>query len=185
MLSYAPLARRSRHPVFWPVACICFAIPIEQEAMMQKAKTATPSAHGSAAKSASASAAKPGKQKAAAPQDDEKQSSACTYQQAVDESVEMTFPASDPISPSAAMHAEKETSTDVDDTDWEIEPGSAHQPEGARPAAERKGAAGKDGEKASGGKDDKDKKGEKADKAGSAKAAGTKTGSAARSKGKS
>ncbi|MCA7086719.1 hypothetical protein K7G19_24335 [Cupriavidus sp. DB3] len=149
---------------------------------MQKAKTATPSAHGTAAKSASASAAKPSKQKTAAQQDDEKQSSACTYQQAVDESVEMTFPASDPISPSAAMHAEKETSTDVDDTDWEIEPGSAHQPEGARPAAERKGAAGKEGAKASG---DKDEKSEKADKGASGKAAGTKTGATARSKGKS
>lgn len=137
---------------------------------MQKAKTATPSAHGSAAKSASASAAKPSKQKAAQ-QDEEKQSSACTYQQAVDESVEMTFPASDPISPSAAMHAEKQTSTDVDDTDWEIEPGSAHQPEGARPAAERKGAADKD--------KDKDKEG---DKAASGKAAETKTGAKAPSK---
>ena len=139
---------------------------------MQKAKTATPSAHGSAAKSASASAAKPSKQKAAQ-QDEEKQSSACTYQQAVDESVEMTFPASDPISPSAAMHAEKQTSTDVDDTDWEIEPGSAHQPEGARPAAERKGAADKDKDK------DKDKEG---DKAASGKAAETKTGAKAPSK---
>ncbi len=139
---------------------------------MQKAKTATSSAHGSAAKSASASAAKPDKAKAAQ-QDDEKQSSACTYQQAVDESVEMTFPASDPISPSAAMHAEKQTSTDVDDTDWEIEPGSAHQPEGARPAAERKGAAAKDGETVSG------------DKAGSGKAPGTKTGSRSTSKAKS
>ncbi len=135
---------------------------------MQKAKTATPSAHGSAAKSAPASAAKPSKQKAAAQQDDEKQSSACTYQQAVDESVEMTFPASDPISPSAAMHAEKQTSTDVDDTDWEIEPGSAHQPEGARPAAERKGAAAKGGDK----DEDKDE-----DKAASGKAADTKAGS--------
>lgn len=53
---------------------------------------------------------------------------ATTYQQAVDESVDMTFPASDPISPSAAMHAEKETSTAVDDTDWKLEPGSAHTP---------------------------------------------------------
>lgn len=139
---------------------------------MQKAKTATPSAHGSAAKSASASAAKPNKQKAAE-QEAEKQSSACTYQQAVDESVEMTFPASDPISPSAAMHAEKETSTDVDDTDWEIEPGSAHQPEGMRPAAERKGAAAKGGEK--GGDKSGKRGGEKgADKGPSDKAAGTK-----------
>ncbi|WP_422650571.1 hypothetical protein OJJOAM_003509 [Cupriavidus sp. H18C1] len=103
----------------------------------------------------------------------------------------MTFPASDPISPSAAMHAEKETSTDVDDTDWEIEPGSAHQPEGARPAAERKGAAGKDGAKASDDKDEKDEKegrddkGEKSGKTAGAKAAATKTGSTAKSKGKS
>lgn len=141
---------------------------------MQKAKTASPSAHGSAAKSASASAAKPSKQKAAE-QDAEKQSSACTYQQAVDESVEMTFPASDPISPSAAMHAEKETSTERDDTDWEIEPGSAHQPAGARPAAERKGTAAREGHKDSGNKDS-------GDKAASGKTAGTKTGSTSKAR---
>ncbi|NSX06809.1 hypothetical protein [Cupriavidus gilardii] len=174
MLLLAPPGRRSRAVRFWPVACICFAIPIEQEPMMQKAKTAPPSAHGSAAKSASASAAKPSKQKAAE-QDAEKQSSACTYQQAVDESVEMTFPASDPISPSAAMHAEKETSTERDDTDWEIEPGSAHQPAGARPAAERKGTAARESHKDSGNKDS-------GDKAASGKTAGTKTGSTSKAR---
>ncbi|WP_420991889.1 hypothetical protein ACKI2N_026990 [Cupriavidus sp. 30B13] len=62
-----------------------------------------------------------------------------TYQEAVDDSLDMTFPASDPISPSAAMHAEKETSTARDDTDWHLKPGSEHQPAGAKPAAHRKG----------------------------------------------
>ncbi|MBY4898395.1 hypothetical protein [Cupriavidus sp. AU9028] len=73
---------------------------------------------------------------------------ATTYQQAVDESVDMTFPASDPISPSAAMHAEKETSTAVDDTDWELEPGSAHSPTGPADAKQdKKGGAGAKGAK--------------------------------------
>lgn len=65
-----------------------------------------------------------------------------TYQQAIDESLEMTFPASDPISPSAAMHTEKRVNTEVDATDWTLEPGSENQPRGATPAAKRKGKSG-------------------------------------------
>lgn len=65
-----------------------------------------------------------------------------TYQQAVDESLEMTFPASDPISPSAAMHTEQRVNTEVDATDWTLEPGSKNQPAGAKPAAKRKGKSG-------------------------------------------
>lgn len=66
-----------------------------------------------------------------------------TYQGAVDDSLEMTFPASDPISPSAAMHAEKKTQTHRDDVDWKLKRGSEHQPAGAKPAGHRKGATGR------------------------------------------
>jgi hypothetical protein len=45
-----------------------------------------------------------------------------TYQQLLDASLEDTFPASDPISPSAAMHAESQISTPKDDTDWALAP---------------------------------------------------------------
>jgi hypothetical protein len=55
----------------------------------------------------------------------------------------MTFPASDPISPSAAMHAEKKTQTARDDVDWKLRHGSEHQPAGAKPAGHRKGATGR------------------------------------------
>lgn len=62
-----------------------------------------------------------------------------TYQEVIDESLEMTFPASDPISPSAAMHAEKRVQTERDKTDWKLSPGSETQPVGAKPAAQRTG----------------------------------------------
>ncbi|QEZ43871.1 hypothetical protein [Cupriavidus oxalaticus] len=64
-----------------------------------------------------------------------------TYQAAVDDSLEMTFPASDPISPSAAMHAERKTHTARDDVDWKLKRGSEQQPVGAKPAGQRKGSA--------------------------------------------
>lgn len=48
-----------------------------------------------------------------------------TYQELLDEAIDETFPASDPISPSAAMHAEKEISSPKDDTDWTLKPGAA------------------------------------------------------------
>jgi hypothetical protein len=41
-----------------------------------------------------------------------------TYQQLLDESLKETFPASDPISPSAAMHAAESVRTDTDPVDW-------------------------------------------------------------------
>lgn len=62
-----------------------------------------------------------------------------TYQAALDDSLEMSFPASDPISPSAAIHAEKKTQTARDDVDWMLKRGSEHQPVGAKPAGHRKG----------------------------------------------
>lgn len=62
-----------------------------------------------------------------------------TYQSIVDASLEMTFPASDPISPSAAMYAEQQVSTPRDKTDWNLAAGSKTPPSGVEPAAQRKG----------------------------------------------
>lgn len=45
-----------------------------------------------------------------------------TYQESLDEALEETFPASDPISPGAAMHAEKKVRTGKDAVDWKVEP---------------------------------------------------------------
>jgi hypothetical protein len=47
-----------------------------------------------------------------------------TYQELLDEALQETFPASDPISPSAAMAAEERISTQRDQTDWTLKPGS-------------------------------------------------------------
>ncbi len=63
-----------------------------------------------------------------------------TYQELLDESLEETFPASDPISPSAAMHAERRISTRKDDKDWTLKPGGEKAPKG-KAARESKGSA--------------------------------------------
>ena len=56
-----------------------------------------------------------------------------TYQELLDEALDQTFPASDPISPSAAMHAEEQAEKSAKDaTDWKLRPGCA---EPADPAA--------------------------------------------------
>lgn len=47
-----------------------------------------------------------------------------TYQELLDEAVDETFPASDPISPSAAMNADKKISTGKDSHDWTLQPGA-------------------------------------------------------------
>ena len=47
-----------------------------------------------------------------------------TYQELLDEALDATFPASDPISPTAAMAAEKRIRTDKDATDWTLRPGA-------------------------------------------------------------
>jgi hypothetical protein len=47
-----------------------------------------------------------------------------TYQALLDESLEETFPASDPISPSAAMYTARRISTAKDDVDWTLVPGA-------------------------------------------------------------
>ena len=57
-----------------------------------------------------------------------------TYQELLDDSLDQTFPASDPISPSAAMHAEKQVRTGKDGRDWQLKPGADGQPQDA-PAA--------------------------------------------------
>lgn len=51
-----------------------------------------------------------------------------TYQELLDEAVDETFPASDPISPSAAMHADRKISTDKDSHDWTLQPGAQTPP---------------------------------------------------------
>ena len=69
-----------------------------------------------------------------------------TYQELLDESLDETFPASDPISPSAAMHAERQVATGRDEVDWQLTPGSAvpcGQPGAKADCEERKD--GKDG----------------------------------------
>jgi hypothetical protein len=48
-----------------------------------------------------------------------------TYQELVDEAVEDTFPASDPIAPGAAAHPGRQVKTAKDETDWSLQPGAA------------------------------------------------------------
>lgn len=57
-----------------------------------------------------------------------------TYQECVDDALEMTFPASDPVSTSPAMHPVRRTRTGRDEVDWHLQPGSE------RPPARHKGA---------------------------------------------
>lgn len=52
-----------------------------------------------------------------------------TYQELLDEALDETFPASDPISPTAAMAAEKRIRTDKDSTDWTLRPGACQPPD--------------------------------------------------------
>jgi hypothetical protein len=70
-----------------------------------------------------------------------------TYQEVVDESLAQTFPASDPISPSAAMKADAEVDSERDQRDWALQqettPGSApseagNERPGDAPASETK-----------------------------------------------
>ncbi len=62
-----------------------------------------------------------------------------SYQELLDEAVDMTFPASDPISPTAAMHAFEPRTTPRDALDWTLEPGQckAVQPAPAAVSATR------------------------------------------------
>lgn len=65
---------------------------------------------------------------AAAP-NTEREDAPPTYQKTLDEALEETFPASDPISPSAAMHAEERAEASHDEHDWTLTPGSERAPE--------------------------------------------------------
>jgi hypothetical protein len=47
-----------------------------------------------------------------------------TYQEALDDAVEDSFPASDPISPGVAEKADRPVATGKDDKDWKLKPGS-------------------------------------------------------------
>jgi len=60
-----------------------------------------------------------------------------TYQEALDDALEDTFPASDPISPGAAMNPAKKISTPQDEVDWELRPEK-------KPKARGKGTATKE-----------------------------------------
>jgi hypothetical protein len=48
-----------------------------------------------------------------------------TYQDLLDESLQETFPASDPISPNGACRTGQRISTGKNPTDWQLVPGSA------------------------------------------------------------
>lgn len=50
-----------------------------------------------------------------------------TYQELLDEALDETFPASDPISPTAAMHASHQVESGRDEVDWALKPGG-HRP---------------------------------------------------------
>ena len=51
-----------------------------------------------------------------------------TYQELLDEALELTFPASDPISAGAAARAEQRVSTPMDETDWKLLPEGPREP---------------------------------------------------------
>ena len=54
-----------------------------------------------------------------------------TYQDMLDESLEETFPASDPIAPGPAAHPGGRVASDRNAKDWALEPGSAQPPAAA------------------------------------------------------
>lgn len=58
-----------------------------------------------------------------------------TYQELLDESLDETFPASDPISPGAAMHAQRQVTTGKDDVDWQLKPGADKPCGSGKPSA--------------------------------------------------
>jgi hypothetical protein len=51
-----------------------------------------------------------------------------TYQDLLDESLHLTFPASDPISAHAATRCGDDVSTSANASDWRLHPGSAAEP---------------------------------------------------------
>lgn len=109
-------------------------------------------AHAHASKGSQKPSAKPSTESADKTTKSKSDKSSKTYQAAVDESLDMTFPASDPISPGAAEHAERQTATGRDDVDWKLKKGSEHQPAGEKAAAHRTGVSDRSDK---GGKSDK------------------------------
>jgi len=59
-----------------------------------------------------------------------------TYQELLDDAVESTFPASDPIAPHAAINTAQRVSTSVDNKDWKLKPVESHPPRGREVVAE-------------------------------------------------
>ena len=59
-----------------------------------------------------------------------------TYQKLVDEALKETFPASDPISPTAAMHAGERVATKKDTQDWRLQSVPEPAPSARRVVAE-------------------------------------------------
>lgn len=59
-----------------------------------------------------------------------------TYQELLDDAVENTFPASDPIAPNAARNTAHRVSTAVDSKDWKLKPAETHPPRGREVVAE-------------------------------------------------
>ncbi len=68
-----------------------------------------------------------------------------TYQELLDEALDETFPASDPISPTAAMHAAEQVDSPRDAVDWALKAGGhqgpGHTQEGAAGADDAEGGA--------------------------------------------
>lgn len=65
-----------------------------------------------------------------------------TYQELLDDALDQTFPASDPISPSAAMHAEEQAEKNAkDQADWKLKPGRDQPAGGSAPAGSADNAA--------------------------------------------
>ena len=67
------------------------------------------------------------------PKDEKSKEKPIDPEELIDESLEETFPASDPISPGAAMRAERRIATSIDETDWELETDAAPR---AQPAGD-------------------------------------------------
>lgn len=57
-----------------------------------------------------------------------------TYQEALDEALDDTFPASDPPSTSVATHVHRPCTTGRDAHDWTLDPGASVPPKPAAPA---------------------------------------------------
>jgi hypothetical protein len=62
-----------------------------------------------------------------------------TYQELLDEALDQTFPASDPISPSAAMHTQKALEEKEDGKkDWTLKPGAVQPVHKPKPGSDGK-----------------------------------------------